>query len=64
MPVAKIIVGLCGCGKSHKAQELEIREGYVCLDEELNGKRFAADTGVLSREKLDTLVKLLGEGKN
>jgi len=67
MPVGKIIVGLCGCGNcgnSHMGQNLEIREGYVCLDEEFEGKRFAADTGVLFKGKFDTLVRLLKEGKN
>ena len=64
MPLAKIIVGLCGCGKSHMAQDLEIREGYVCLDEEFKGKPFTADRGDLSRGKFDTLVRLLKEGKN
>lgn len=64
MPVVKIIVGLCGCGKSHMAQDLETREGYVCLDEEFEGNRFAADTGVLSRGKFDTLVRLLKEAKD
>jgi hypothetical protein len=64
MPIAKIIVGLCGSGKSHMARVLEAREGYVCLDEEFEGKYFAADSGVLSRGKFDTLVRLLKKGKD
>jgi hypothetical protein len=64
MPIAKIIVGLCECGKSHMAEGLEAPEGYVCLGEKFEGKCFAADTGALFRGKFDTLVRLLKEGKD
>src|SRR5438067_644722 len=63
MPRAVLIVGLCGSGKSYLACELE-KQGYVCLDESFEDKRFAADTGDLSRGKFDTLVRLLKAGKN
>jgi hypothetical protein len=44
MPRAVLIVGLCGSGKSHLAEELA-RQG---LDEAFAGERFAADETHLS----------------
>ena len=61
MPRVTIIVGLCGSGKSHLAKQLQ-SQGAVCLDESFKGVRFSADTGVLSRGKFDTLVRLLRDG--
>jgi hypothetical protein len=59
MPHAVLIVGLCGCGKSHLAQEYAT-QGYVCLDESFEGRRFAADPGKnLSTDKFNELKKQL-----
>ncbi len=66
MPDVRLIVGLCGCGKYHRAKELQ-ENGYVVLDETYPfepEKRFAADDGRhLSTEKFNELVKQLKEGK-
>jgi hypothetical protein len=59
-----LIVGLCGCGKSHLALELE-KQGFVRLDESFEGRRFAADLGrSLSTDKVNELKKQLAQGKN
>jgi hypothetical protein len=64
MPSAVLIVGLCGCGKSHLASELE-KQGFVRLDESFEGRPFAADPGkALSTDKFNELKKQLAEGKN
>lgn len=64
MPHAVLIVGLCGCGKSHLARDYASR-GYVCLDESFEGRRFAADPGKnLSTDKFNELKQQLAQGKN
>lgn len=63
MPRAVLIVGLCGSGKSHYAKELE-QQGFVCLDESFEGRRFSADQGNLSTGKFNELVKQLKLGKD
>ena len=64
MPRAVLIVGLCGCGKSHMAQDYAT-QGYVCLDESFEGRRFAADPGKnLSTDKLNELKKQLAQGSD
>jgi hypothetical protein len=64
MPHAVLIVGLCGCGKSHLAR-CYATKGYVCLDESFEGRRFAADPGKnLSTDKFNELKRQLAQGKN
>jgi hypothetical protein len=64
MPRVVLIVGLCGCGKSHMAQDYATR-GYVCLDESFEGRRFAALSGKnLSTDKFSELKKQLAHGRD
>jgi hypothetical protein len=64
MPRAVLIVGLCGCGKSHLAREYATQD-YVCLDESVEGRRFAADPGkTLSTDKFNELKRQLARGKD
>jgi hypothetical protein len=64
MPRAVLIVGLCGCGKSHLALDLE-KQGFVRLDESFEGRWFVADRGSpLSTDKFNELVKQLTWGKD
>jgi hypothetical protein len=63
MPDVKIIVGLCGSGKSHLADELA-QQGYIVLDEEFAGEWFAADSTHLSPKKFEVLVEQLQQGRN
>jgi hypothetical protein len=63
VPDVKIIVGLCGSGKSHLAGDLA-QQGYVVLDEKFAGERFAADSTHLSPRKFEVLVEQLQQGKN
>jgi hypothetical protein len=68
MPHVKLIVGLCGSGKSHLAKELENAEAYVRLDETYPddpGKKFSADPGSsLSTAKFDELLRQLANSKD
>jgi hypothetical protein len=61
MPRVKIVVGLCGSGKSHLARELG-EAGYAVLDEDV---AFTVEPGsVLSGPKFDCLLRRLSEGKD
>lgn len=62
MPDVKLIVGLCGSGKSHHAKELE-GKGYVVLDEGFSADDPGAEKH-LSTAKFNALVDRLTEGKN
>jgi hypothetical protein len=64
MPHAVLIVGLCGSGKSQLAQDYA-SQGYVCLDESFEGRRFAADSEKnLSTDKFNELKRQLALGRN